>query len=52
MRRTLANEAVRAKLMASGAEPSASSPAELATLMKNDTAKWGKVIRDKKIKPE
>lgn len=52
VRRTLANEGVRSKLMASGAEPSASSPAELALLMKNDTAKWGKVIRDKQIKPE
>ena len=52
VKRTLANEGVRSKLMASGAEPSASSPAELALLLKNDTAKWGKVIRDKKIKPE
>ena len=52
VRRTLATESVRSKLMASGAEPSASSPDELAALMKNDTAKWGKVIRDKKINPE
>ena len=52
VRRTLANEAVRTKLLASGAEPAASTPAELALLLKNDTAKWGKVIRDKKIKPE
>ena len=52
VRRTLANEVVRTKLLASGAEPAASSPAELALLLKNDTAKWGKVIRDKKIKPE
>lgn len=52
VKRTLANDAVRNKLLASGAEPSASSPAELALLLKNDTAKWGKVIRDKKIKPE
>ncbi len=52
VRRTLANESVRSKLRASGAEPAASSPAELALLLKNDTAKWGKVIRDKKIKPE
>ena len=52
VKRTLANEAVRAKLMASGAEPSSSSPADLALLLKNDTAKWSKVIRDKKIKPE
>lgn len=52
VRRSLANEGVRSKLLASGAEPSASSPAELALLLRNDTAKWGKVIRDKKIKPE
>ena len=26
--------------------------AELALLLKNDTAKWGKVIRDNKIKAE
>jgi tripartite-type tricarboxylate transporter receptor subunit TctC len=52
VKRTMATEAVRSKLLASGAEPASSSPAELAALMKNDTAKWGKVIRDKKIKPE
>lgn len=52
VKRTLANDAVRSKLLASGAEPAASSPTELALLLKNDTAKWGKVIRDKKIKPE
>ena len=52
VRRALANDGVRSKLLASGAEPSTSSPAELALLLKNDTAKWGKVIRDKKIKPE
>jgi tripartite-type tricarboxylate transporter receptor subunit TctC len=52
VKRTLANDGVRSKLLASGAEPSASSTAELALLLKNDTAKWGKVIRDKKIKPE
>jgi tripartite-type tricarboxylate transporter receptor subunit TctC len=52
VKRTLADEGVRTKLLASGAEPAASSPAELALLLKNDTAKWGKVIRDKKIKPE
>lgn len=50
--RTLANEVVKARLMASGAEPAASSPAELAMLLKNDTAKWGRVIKAKNIKPE
>jgi tripartite-type tricarboxylate transporter receptor subunit TctC len=52
VRRTLANEAVRSKLIASGAEPSASSSAELSTLLKNDMVKWGRVIRDKKVKAD
>jgi tripartite-type tricarboxylate transporter receptor subunit TctC len=52
VRRTLANEGVRAKLIASGAEPSASSSAELSVLLKNDMAKWGRVIRDKKVKAD
>ena len=52
VRRTLAHDAVRSKLIASGAEPSVSSSAELSTLLKNDMAKWGRVIRDKKIKAD
>lgn len=52
MRRTLGNEAVRSKLMASGAQPAASSPAELAALLKSDTAKWTQVIRSKNIKAD
>ena len=52
VRRTLAHDAVRSKLIASGAEPSGSSSAELSTLLKNDMAKWGRVIRDKKIKAD
>lgn len=51
VRRTLANEVVRNKLVASGAEPAGSTPAELANTLKNDLAKWGRVIRDKKITP-
>lgn len=52
VRRALGNEAVRAKLQASGAEPAPSTPAELATLLKNDTAKWAHVVRAKNIKPD
>lgn len=52
VRRTLANDAVRSKLIASGAEPAGSSPAELANVLKNDMAKWERVIRDKKVKPD
>jgi tripartite-type tricarboxylate transporter receptor subunit TctC len=52
VRRTLATEAVRAKLQASGAEPAASTPAELASLLKNDSAKWSRVVRGKNIRPD
>jgi tripartite-type tricarboxylate transporter receptor subunit TctC len=52
LRRTLANEGVRSRLMASGAEPAPSSPAELSALLARDSAKWGAVVRTKKIKPD
>jgi tripartite-type tricarboxylate transporter receptor subunit TctC len=52
LRRTLANEGVRSRLMASGAEPAPSSPAELSALLARDSAKWGAVVRNKKIKPD
>jgi tripartite-type tricarboxylate transporter receptor subunit TctC len=52
VRRTLQNDAVKQKLSASGAEPAPSSPAELAALLQSDTTKWGRVIREKKIKAD
>jgi len=52
LRRALTNEGVRAKLMASGTEPAASTPAELAALLKTDSAKWARVVRAKKIKAD
>jgi tripartite-type tricarboxylate transporter receptor subunit TctC len=52
VRRALAVEAVRAKLVASGADPAPSSPEELAALLARDTAKWARVIREKQIKAE
>jgi tripartite-type tricarboxylate transporter receptor subunit TctC len=52
VRKTLALDSVKQKLLSSGAEPSASSPAELAALLRADTAKWTKVIIAKKIKPD
>jgi len=48
----LAIEKVRSKLIGSGAEPAPSSPEEPATLLKKDMAKWGKIIREKKIRGE
>lgn len=52
VRRALATDQVRSRLTASGADPAASSPEDLAALIKSDTAKWGKLIREKKIKGE
>ena len=52
LRRTLAHEAVRAKIVASGAEPAGNSPLELSNLVKADLTKWTRVIRDKKIKAD
>ena len=39
-----------AKLAAAGVEPVANSPQEFGTLLSNDLAKWGKVIRDANIR--
>lgn len=52
VRRALANDTVRNKLVASGADPAPSSPEELAALLARDTGKWARVIRDKAIKAE
>ena len=52
VRRVLTSESYRKRLLESGAEPVPSSPGELAALVKTDTAKWGRIIRDKKIKGE
>jgi tripartite-type tricarboxylate transporter receptor subunit TctC len=52
VRRALGNEALKAKLLASGAEPAPSTPAELLALLKSDAAKWGKVVKAKNVKPD
>jgi tripartite-type tricarboxylate transporter receptor subunit TctC len=52
VQRTLANPAVREKLVASGAVPRSSSADKLAALLKQDTEKWGRIVRAKNIKPE
>ena len=52
LRKALDDEGVKAKLLASGAEPAASSPAQLSALMKSDLAKWTQVIKANKIKPD
>jgi tripartite-type tricarboxylate transporter receptor subunit TctC len=52
VRATLTNPAVSAKLLASGAEPAPSTPAELTALLKRDTEKWAKLIKAKGIQAE
>ena len=52
LRKALGDETVRSRLAASGAEPAPSTAAELAALLKQDTDKWTRVVRAKKIKPD
>lgn len=52
VRRALANPALKAKLLDTGADPAPSTPGELAALLDRDSKKWGKLIRDKNIKAE
>ena len=52
VRRTLATPAVRDRLVATGADPLASSQQELAALLKRDTDKWARVIKAKNIKDQ
>jgi len=52
VRRVLTSEPYRKRLVDSGTEPMPSTPAELAALVKSDTSKWGRIIREKQIKGE
>ena len=52
VRRVLTSETYRKRLLESGADPAPSSPRALAALVDADTLKWGRIIRDKKIKGE
>jgi tripartite-type tricarboxylate transporter receptor subunit TctC len=52
VRRTLGNEAIKSKLLQSGAEPAPSSAADLAKLLANDSAKWARVVKSKNMKPD
>jgi tripartite-type tricarboxylate transporter receptor subunit TctC len=43
---------VARKLIDSGAVPATGTPGELADFLKSELARWGKVIKEKNIKPE
>ena len=45
----LADDKIKARLAQLGSEPNPMSPAEFQKLVVDETAKWGKVIRDAKI---
>jgi len=50
LRTVLGNAAIKAKMAEQGVELVSSTPQELSQIMKRDTDKWAKVIRDAKIK--
>lgn len=52
MKKALAHEPTKAKLLASGTDPVGSSPEELDAILKADITKWTKLIKAKNIKPE
>jgi tripartite-type tricarboxylate transporter receptor subunit TctC len=52
LRAALAVPAVRTRLEESGAQPAASTPAELAALLKKDTAKWSRIVKSRNIKAD
>ena len=52
LKTVLESPETRDKLIALGAEPTPSTPGQLATLLKNDTEKWARLIKAKGIKGE
>jgi tripartite-type tricarboxylate transporter receptor subunit TctC len=52
MKKVLAQEDIKNRLLQSGADPVGSSADELGTIVKNDINKWTKLIKAKNIKPE
>ena len=42
---------IQERLIAVGAEAAGSTPAEFGTFLRNETSKWGKILRESKIRP-
>jgi tripartite-type tricarboxylate transporter receptor subunit TctC len=49
VREALAEPAVQGRLAGAGADALSSTPAELATTMRSETEKWGRVVREARI---
>ena len=47
----LKNPEVQKRLIAVGAEAAASTPAEFGVFLRNETARWGKILRESNIRP-
>ena len=52
LRTALANAEVKRKLQEFGADAVASTPAEFGVFLRDEIAKWGKVVREQNIQPE
>ena len=50
--RTLNTESVKQRLLDSGTLPASSTPEQLGALLKKDSEKWARIIREKNIKPD
>ena len=50
--RSLEAPDVKARLAAIGAEPIANSPADFAAMLRSETAKWSKIVKDANIRAE
>ena len=50
--RVLADRDVRSRMIALGADPRGNTPAEFARFIRDDQAKWAKLMREAGIKPE
>jgi tripartite-type tricarboxylate transporter receptor subunit TctC len=52
VKNALADEAVKARLLNAGSQPASSTSQSLYDLLKKDTEKWARVIKEKNIKPD
>ena len=50
--RVLADQEIRTRMQAVGADPSGNTPEEFARFIRDDQAKWAKLMREAGIKPE
>jgi tripartite-type tricarboxylate transporter receptor subunit TctC len=52
IKKILATDESKKRFAEFGAEPTPSAPEAFTTLVKNEIAKWSKVVKDAKIQPE